>query len=221
VAQEIKTQVYKNGKMSLAMAINYAKRYPLVKLSSTYRVIAIEQVFAIRVPGFRIPISVKIDVVLWDTRNRVYWIMDHKTTDKDISAMAGVLPYSIQARLQKWVLQTWLNLEEGDTKHTVAGIIHNILKKPTIRQKQTETFEDYVTRVNEWWDEQDRKDPKNPSLYRSTIRHHGEYLDEELLVRLHQQHMYSSAALSLPRFFRNENLCFQPVPTGTRRLRDS
>jgi hypothetical protein len=94
--------------------------------------------------------------------------------------------------------------------------MHCIVRKPTIRQKLKETYEEYVQRVSEWYDEQQAVDPA--ILLSTVIRENGSpLLTEELLVQVHQIGRACASQLDLARFHKNESSCLgrfgnQPCP---------
>lgn len=103
-------------------------------------------------------IVVRADVIttdLDDKGRRRFWIEDHKTTSMDPMIRAQALSISAQAALYYHALTEWLKANE--VEGYVAGICHNVIRKPTIKYcpgtKDKNGVSSYIERVAEWYEE--------------------------------------------------------------------
>lgn len=70
-------------------------------------------------------------------------VVEHKTTSRDL-AFGGEYEYALQ-----WDEQVFAYMYITGTRE----MIYTVVKKPTIRQKKTETDQDFFDRMCEWYDE--------------------------------------------------------------------
>jgi hypothetical protein len=59
----------------------------------------------------------------------------------------------------------------GVPRMKTTGFIHNIVMKPTIRQKKKQTFEEYLEEVREWYKTRMAKEANEHSMVRSWVLH--------------------------------------------------
>jgi hypothetical protein len=80
----------------------------------------------------------KMDALMLDEGpSKHLWIRDHKTTSDDARIAARYYGFSHQFRLYRRLLPD----------SNVKGVLLEVIKKPTIRQKKTESLDEYVERV--------------------------------------------------------------------------
>jgi hypothetical protein len=149
-----------------------------------------------------------LDYIAYDSSKNELWIVDHKTTSFDPVDAASEYKLSIQPaiyRLLLTVAHEYGILKNVPPDAVVAGVAHNCIRKPTIRQKKTETFEEYVTRCGEWL--KDNGTNNRPTFVRSWIRFSGPLLSEETYLRLKEGDTANRAFPDLDRFHRNSKAC--------------
>lgn len=146
-----------------------------------------------------------IDAVVQDDQG--IWIVDHKTCSETPAIRASGLTYDSQARAYR---ELW------DTSHAdmkCVGCIHNLVMKPTIRVKKTETYDEYLTRVGEWYETQmlDDKNANTVPMARSFVKFHEPPMDQnpEFLCQLVQEGLWATMDPSLSVFYRNRHACVQ------------
>lgn len=199
-------RVEKDIKMSAALVAVFGKYLPPSELLKSYDVVSVEQVYAIKVPRLAVPLVVQPDVLLRNKKTGRYWIVDHKTTSEDMENRTMVLNWEFQPQLYAFVVHHYLKAENPDA--VVGGYIHNVIRKPSIRQKQTETFDQYIDRVHDWFREQSETNPENPPLSQSTVPITGPIATEEFLAQVYMTGKACTAELNLGRFHKNEAACF-------------
>jgi hypothetical protein len=140
-----------------------------------------------------------LDTVVKDAEGSL-WIEDHKSTSLTPSDRAEGLTFDTQSQLYRYLLDTHLG-----GKPAVKGVIHNIIKKPGIRQRtkqKPETLDEYVERALKEYDLQSCKDPNHPPMLRSHVRFTSPPLLEngELLTSIIQRSWINQAPLTLNGF---------------------
>ena len=92
--------------------------------------------------GKSIPIRGRWDAVYKDSQNAI-WLMENKTKSRvDEQGLLAALPFDLQTMMYVHCLQK-------DLKRPVAGILYNVIRRPTLRKKKTENLPEFVTRVEE------------------------------------------------------------------------
>lgn len=202
----------KDSKLAMAMANMYFRLFPLEQLRANYDIVAVEGTVDTTLLK-KFPARVKIDLLLYKKGpNPVWWILDHKTTSLSPSARAAVCPFEFQGRLYRQVVEQEISrLFPGRSTH-VAGVIHNIIKTPSIRfsVKTDRTIEGYCERVKEWYQEQATLTPNDPPVLSSTVRY-GSYEDQDQRDFFQQIRLCGRACTRQPRFdsfYRDEGACF-------------
>jgi len=205
-------EIEKDMKLSAALAAVFAKYLPPERLLENYEVVSIEKAYGVRLPRLSVPLVFQPDVLLRHKKTGLYWIVDHKTTSLKTATRAATLRFEFQPRFYQLCLHLWLagNNPVDEVKSEVGGYIHNIVRKPTIRQKTKsgETLEAYVDRVHAWFQEENTLYPDDPPIVQSVVHRKGSILDEELLVAVYQTARASSAKLNLARFPKDDSACF-------------
>lgn len=194
------------------MALWVYDRFPLDL--TKYIPIAIERTFQIRYYSLPRPLRARLDLVLFNPETNGLYIVDHKTTDMDPRQKAAVFPFSIQLRMYALILAAIVEkhpylLPLPARTATPLGMIHNIIRTPTIRQKRTEEFSEYVDRVYSDYDTKlsefrqatnvGATDIKPPFL-RSSLSFSGPIMSEETLLTLREVSAASNCRLDLSRF---------------------
>jgi hypothetical protein len=107
-----------------------------------------------------------------------FWIVEHKTEGRSVEDAERVYRFSYQPRLYAKILREL-------TGYSVAGVILDIIAKPTIKLKRNQEWQDYIDEIAEWYTgtgrhsskEEDRK--LHPPFKRSWVRIPNEH-DSEL-----------------------------------------
>ena len=90
--------------------------------------------------GISIPVRGRWDAVYSDSQNKL-WLMENKTKGQiDEEGIMAHLPQDLQTMLYVHALQ----------KHTgrrVEGVLYNVIRRPGLRQKKTETVDEYLERA--------------------------------------------------------------------------
>jgi len=187
-------EVKKAASLGTVMASAYDHAFPM---PTSWDVIAVEQtiqrelspVLGVSAP----PLVGTMDLVIHDPTNPVgpYWLLDYKSCSEKPSYRATGLTYAIQPRLYRAL---W-NAAHPDKK--LAGVIHGIVQKPTIRRKTKsgETWPQYYDRCLQWYEDQMLTNPDDPPIIRSRIAFLTPPLEKDL--ELHEL-LRKLAALSVP-----------------------
>lgn len=155
---------YKAMSLGVMLANIWCEHYPL---PPTWKVLVAEKTAEMDLEAFNIDATIKgtIDAVLLDDKDQV-WIEDHKSTSYDAAVRATGLAFDTQTLLYRALWDHIQNMPEA------TGTIHNIIKKPSIRQKTKsgETYEEYLDRCREWYESEFVANPKRPPMARSFVR---------------------------------------------------
>lgn len=137
-------------------------------LPASWEVLAVEQTIQIPIEKLTgVPDSVlegTLDLVVRDTKENKIWIADYKSLGQGSTAdRAKGLIFDMQCHLY---LALWNSAHPDQPAY---GFIHNIIKKPTIRQTKKESFEEYVGRCLKQYDMKALKDPTQPPMIQSFV----------------------------------------------------
>lgn len=209
-AIDVRAQIEKDGSMALALAAALLRAYPVEKLLEKYEVLTVERPYIVKVEGMARQLVVKPDLLLRHRTTAFVWILDYKTTSLSPQVRAATMPFEFQPRYYAWVLHLALNpgLTEEKCGYRIGGFIHNIIRKPTIRQKQSESYDQYTQRVTEWYAEQSTLNPNDPPIISSSVPMKYPYLSEDVLVQIYELNRASSIYPDMARFYRCESACF-------------
>lgn len=181
----------------------------------------VERLLELTYDGIKLPIRVPCDLALIHLETNEVWIVDFKTTSFDPKLRAIPTKISPQLALYRLVLQAHLDkwAEEGhEAPRKVAGSMHAILKKPTIKycpdtkdKKEVGGFSHYIERVIEWYKEREQKDPNNPPLALDPNRFRRQVpLSREFYNRLRKYVQWSKMAPNFDKFYRaGESTCLK------------
>jgi len=211
--ESVVEQLERDHQVAKAMAC-YVWDYHPFNLQD-FRVLSVERLIEVRIKGVKQPIRVKADLLLVRGEEPPYevWIVDHKTTGLSPVLKTQVYPFDVQPRLYRLGLHVWLNSKRSPLdgplgkKATVAGCIHSVIQRPTIRLKQSETFDDYLGRVADWYKDKENESPGAPPYLRSQVRFHEALMTPELMARLKYGSRMSRIDLDPDVFWRNESAC--------------
>lgn len=91
----------------------------------------------------------KLDVVLIDEPKRSLYVLDHKSSGRDVVQSVRTLPLAAQTLLYPRLAETLC----AGTDLQVAGIIYNVIRTPTIRMKKEYggSIDKYCEAVDEWY----------------------------------------------------------------------
>jgi len=90
------------------------------------------------------------------------YIMDHKTCSAINQPTIDNLFHDLQ-------VQTYQILVEACQNTPVGGIIYNMVKKPAIRQKNSETFDEFLLRLVSLYTKEPEPGKTNPYFHRETV----------------------------------------------------
>ena len=204
--------------VAFAMATAMWKRFPcpgpdshfVIARDPQYRPI-VENIYEVGLSSHIQGIQpIKFDCVICPAGNqKVLWIVDEKTTSLEPAVRASSLSFSTQTFLYALALE-YLTFQWG-WQCGIAGFVHNVVKVPTIRQKQHELFADYVKRVEDWYAED--PDPGKSRMLQSWTRFSHtptgavEY-PPDFFENLKAQKAASSRLPRFAKFPRREAACF-------------
>lgn len=167
-------------------------------------VLAVEKLIDIDLKSPRIPapIRVRLDLLLKHRETKLCWITDHKTTSKSPTQRAAALLYDFQSHLYR------IGATFAFPNEEIAGILHNITQKPTIRYcGKDPNYEHYIKRVQEWYGRQSHDRPADPPIIRSRVHFKGTVLPRELHLQLREASRACRAKPDLEVFHRNSSAC--------------
>jgi hypothetical protein len=163
-----------------------AYRFQINILPKLPKIMAAEKQFKVRIGRGKFLIG-KIDAICEDGTP-----IEHKTTSDTIDEKyINRLQWDDQ--VTNYLLA--LSLERGQI---VNRVIYTVIKKPTIRQKQNETIEDYINRCVDWYDE----DTEHKVATFPVVRSKDE-LSEKQLELVHM----CKEIKGCKRFYRNPSHC--------------
>jgi len=137
-----------------AMVRCYWQRYGIEP--GRFQVIAVELPLRLGLTsiGITTPAEMTVDLVIYDTVKHEVWIIDHKTVGGDPRHYQQTATYDPQTRMYRLGVTAWIRgghspipLETND----VTGIMFNAIRRPTIVQKKKQTFEEYVSEIEDWY----------------------------------------------------------------------
>jgi len=214
--EKAKVLAYKDHGVGIAMAMWAWRKEPFnfghYKLYADKQGSFVERTIEVRIPGFVRTFRVKFDLLVEDNDGRI-WIVDYKTCSEDTYEKCQLFNFGMQSKLYRLVL--WHYLRVTGDEHRLAGIIHHVMKKPTIRVKQKESIDEYITRVGEDYDlkYQDWKNSRDreitgPPFIRSTIPYgNTEVLPKDLRRELKVFDALCGSLPGLDKYYRNDGAC--------------
>lgn len=178
---------------------------------TTWKILAVERTFQMRLRPLGIPGALRgtIDAAVFDNKTQRTWLIDHKTTAVNAATRSKGLTFDVQGLLYRAL---W---DGANPDRPATGIIHNIIQKPTIRQRtarQPETYDEYVTRCYDQYDMKALKDPHKPPMAQSFVAFtrpplkHDHELQELLRLASMWHHKQPSLA-GFPRAGKSMNAC--------------
>lgn len=149
-------------------------------------------------------VVVQFDAILLDKQKQEVWISDDKTTRLSPRTFAMSKSFDIQIRLYRWALQKLLG-----PGFKVVGAVHSVIRVPTIRQTQKESFEQYVERLKQWYRDKAKDSPDDPPIIQSWTRFGESIESPEFRQVMLRQVVHSNLLPVLPQFPRNSGSCFK------------
>jgi len=136
--------------------------------------------------GIHSTVTAQYDRVVADPNEPAVWIVDHKTTSMSPLLRAQALALSSQAQLYRLLLEAWFNEVKAVYPYypqlRVKGIIHNIIRTPTIKYcSKDKDFPSYIERLIQWYESQPSDDPP---MVQSFTLFKGDAYAPELISRL-------------------------------------
>jgi hypothetical protein len=183
--------------LGLMLGTVFANNFPL---PPQHKVLGVEQQLEIALDEFGIhtPLRGTLDAIVAPADNRSL-IHDHKTTGYSPTSRVEVAPFEVQTKLYR---PLWNAFASKHGQPPAIGVVHNVIKKPTIRQKKTETFDDYVARCFDQYDMKALNDPYDPPMLQSTVTFTHPPLrdDKELLTLLRERSHWHLRQMLLENF---------------------
>lgn len=199
--REVQDQAQSDLLKAQAMAFAIWDAHPLD--SETWEVIAVEQPITIKIKiplGVVPPLSMQIDLLLRHRASGEGWIVDHKTTSSSPAMRARMLSFDCQPRVYRF------GATQAYPSMNIVGAIYSIIKKPSIKYcGKDASFEAYVDRVKQWYEDQRAKDPNNPPFVAAHIRFTEPVMPAELLGQLRETSRASRCAPTLVNFPKTPN----------------
>jgi hypothetical protein len=209
-------ECYADLQKAKAMALWEWQNYPLD--TDKWEVWAVERSIDLKYLTIAQVIRMRLDLVLRKKGTPELWIVDHKTSSSNPLERLDTVSFELQPRIYRLGLEALLQQQREQFKdrpnhecHTlrVVGMMHHVIQKPGIRQKQKETWEEYLARVPEWYAEKHSK--ASPVYVRSWLRFSGPVMPEELLMQLREASRACRADADPSRFYRDPSghACFE------------
>lgn len=174
--------------------------YSFHPLRDTHSILAVEQRIdgSIDLPG-RSPVEIAgtLDAVVQDNKTDNIYIVDHKSTSFHPRDFAQSLTFDTQTALYRYL---W---DEAHPDFPSSGVMHQIIRKPTIRLKKAETLEDYINRCFEWYEAEAARTIHDPPVLISRCLFstaHSLEKNEEVQRLLWDAHGWAQRPLHLPHF---------------------
>lgn len=145
-----------------------------------------------------------VDLILLNEKTGEYWIVDYKTTQLHPDSLLKVLRFGTQIRFYRQ------GVLESKLVPNVAGAIHVVLRAPSIRQKQTETFGEYVKRVATVYEEKQASARLGVAADRMLLIEKvrfSDHVDFDLQARARELAGANQRELKLSAYPRNESAC--------------
>lgn len=204
---EIANRLEKNLVMARVLVEAFLKRYPL---PPTFRTLAVELRIVAKRVGLAVPLKGTIDQLVYNEDNGELWIVDHKTVGRgDLHERATTTDFEVQPQMYRVLLEGAMSQNKalGIPKGAVlAGFVHNLIKKPSINIRATESYEDYMARVNAWYEEP-TESPRIGQVWQRFVRNDLAAL--ELQTVFQEVSKASVAPPRLPVFFKNPASCMR------------
>jgi len=190
---------------ALVMAAWTWNRHPLD--FDKYEVLTTEHLIEVKYQTIRQPIRMRLDALLRKRGTNKVYIDDHKTTSKKPSDLIDTYRFAIQPKLYRIGAEAllehvgWTDEQGGPLE--VVGFNHNIIRKPTIRQKQKQTFDEYLEEVNQWYSINMDLAPDDPPFIRSPIIYNEPVMTEETLILLREASRAATANIDPTIYYRD------------------
>lgn len=167
-----------------------------------WKILATELYVEMPLPGFEIPLVGTIDLV-YKHKGKI-WIGEHKTTSQVTKDYIDRLPFDLQVMI-------YPKMAEHALKKRAHGVCYNVIRKPSIRQRQNETFADFIVRVTE-----DYKTREDFYFYREEILYNQKYIkqaENDIKMISEELNMYhdflgKKKILKADEWYRNSRACF-------------
>ena len=185
----------------IGMLKGYFKVY--AKDIKKWKIIATELFVEMPIEGFDFPLIGTIDLV-YQYKKKI-WIGEHKTASQITKDYIDRLPFDLQVMLYPLMVRYAL-------KRDVQAVCYSITRKPTIRQKQNETFKDFISRISD-----DYVNREDFYFYREEILYNPKYIKHAIndLHRISEElesyhtMMEKNEVLKMENWYRNSRACFQ------------
>jgi hypothetical protein len=100
------------------------------------------------------------------------------------------------------------NIGQLKARTRLAGMVYDILQKPTIKFcGKDANFEAYLNRVQAWYQDRQEKSPDDPPHIHRRVRFSGPRISEEFWVKLVSADRYARGRLEVTRYPKHESSC--------------
>lgn len=187
IADKETAALIQDSHLALVLMQIHWEKFPLN--SARYSVTIVEKTLQHYMAEAGVACQGTVDALLYDNQLKGYFILDHKTTSLSLHAFRAAFPFDIQSRMYRWLVTR--SLAEGDFGDVpvapVIGFIHNLLRRPTIKQKISQSWEDYLAECRDWYNGTGKhsdnlaKWEKDPPLLQTVTRYDEPLLPAELI----------------------------------------
>jgi hypothetical protein len=199
-----KMPLYDKKKKAIALGVTLGTVFnEMFPLPDDWEIVAVEHAMKMDLKKTpveaNVPLIGKLDAVIKNHKGE-YWLVDHKTTSYSPHIRAKGLTFDTQALIYRTL---WEKSFVG--KKPLAGVIHNIIQKPTIRQKKNQRWDEYIDECFEWYDKQTLRDPQHPPVMQSWVRFDWKDFrfdkEEELVQKLKDVAYWYGGRLDLQKYW--------------------
>lgn len=201
---EFSEEIDRDVALATAMSVMFS-RNALSSMGTRYKPLIVEKRLKVFDPVTECELEGTMDMVLLDEAKDALYIWDYKTSSTFPGEYKGMLRHNIQLKFYRLLLT--LAVQSGklfDKPYKVAGFVHDIMIKPTIRLKRNQTFPDYVAEVTEYYSGKGRHEERaavwatNPPMDRfsSTFVSESPYDASLVAAILHAKRLAIAAPLA-------------------------
>lgn len=129
-SQTFYEQSVRDIQLAKAMILVFIATYPFDPTAT--EVVLVEQKLTATIPGVPVPITGTIDLMLRDRASGEVWLVDHKTSSRNLLHRAESFSFEIQPAIYKILGEQYLK-SVGIPPRCLVGFVHNCLKVPGIQ----------------------------------------------------------------------------------------
>jgi len=137
------------------------------KLPENFKTVATEVEVNMDLPGLATSLKCIMDRLMYDTQEKELWVADIKITGDDPVKFHSTAPFDPQTRMYRLAALAYLQSGKatvtttlnGETVHAplpkdtpVVGMVYEAIQRPTIRQKQKQSSEEWLAEAKSWYE---------------------------------------------------------------------